>query len=176
VHRVITDGRGHVDEVRGEAVVGLYPVVTPGCDGVVYQSCTKLQHAPGSMQVSMPYSCTQKSRIVTLRFGTGRQKLFLERWTHPKPQRRTRSPRYEVPSCRGKSAGVAKRPRERSPTRNPAVTIRNFFVAVGPGLLPDTSGCARAVRDLCSCSCCVHTPPSSECHYATPPSTWPCRS
>jgi hypothetical protein len=27
--------------------------------------------------------------------------------------------------------GVAKRPRERSPTRNPYVTIRNFAIAVG---------------------------------------------
>ena len=34
-----------------------------------------------------------KLRIVTLRFGTGRQKMVLERWT--KPQRRTScSPRY----------------------------------------------------------------------------------
>jgi hypothetical protein len=49
----------------------------------------------------------RKLRIVTLRFGTARQKMVLERWTNPKPQRRTRSSRYEVPSCRGKSAGVA---------------------------------------------------------------------
>jgi hypothetical protein len=46
-------------------------------------------------------------RIVALRFGTARQRMALERWTNPKPQRRTRSSRYEVPSCRGKSAGVA---------------------------------------------------------------------
>jgi hypothetical protein len=32
--------------------------------------------------------------------------------------------------CRGKSAGVAKRPREQSPTRNPNVTIRNSVIAV----------------------------------------------
>jgi hypothetical protein len=64
----------------------------------------------------------QKLRIVTLRFGTARQKMALERWTNPKPQRRARwglGPRYGVPSCRGKSAGVAKRPREPSPTRKP---------------------------------------------------------
>ena len=53
------------------------------------------------------------------RKGLARQKLGLDRWTNPKPQRSTRSPRYGVPSCRGGSAGVAKRPRERSPTRNP---------------------------------------------------------
>jgi hypothetical protein len=61
----------------------------------------------------------QSLRIVSIRFGTGRQKMVLERWTKPKPQRRTCSPRYGVPSCRGKSAGVAHRPRERPPTRNP---------------------------------------------------------
>jgi hypothetical protein len=69
-------------------------------------------------------------RIVTLRFGTGRQRMVLEPWTHPKPQRRTCSAQYEVPSCRGKSAGVAKRLGEGSPTRNPSVTIRNFPLAV----------------------------------------------
>jgi hypothetical protein len=52
--------------------------------------------------------------------GTRRdRKWSFERWTHTKPERRTCSLRYGVPSCRGKSAGVAKRPRERSPTRNP---------------------------------------------------------
>ena len=62
--------------------------------------------------------CT-KLRIATLRFGTGRHRMVLERWTHPKPRRRTCSLQYGLPSCRGESAGVAKRPRERSPTRNP---------------------------------------------------------
>ena len=47
---MITDGRGHVDEVRGEAVVGQYPLVTPGCECVVYQSCTHMQHLPGCMR------------------------------------------------------------------------------------------------------------------------------
>jgi hypothetical protein len=57
-------------------------------------------------------------RIVTLGFGTARQRMVLERWTNTKPQRCTRSPRYGVRSCGGESAGVAKRPRERSPPRN----------------------------------------------------------
>jgi hypothetical protein len=48
--------------------------------------------------------------IVTLRLGTGRQKMVLERGTSPKLSRRACIPRYGVPSCRGKSAGVAKRP------------------------------------------------------------------
>jgi hypothetical protein len=60
-----------------------------------------------------------KLRIVTIRFGTARQKMALERWTTPTCSRRSPSPRYGVQSCGGKSAGVAKRPRERSPTRNP---------------------------------------------------------
>jgi hypothetical protein len=49
----------------------------------------------------------QKFAIVTSGFGTARQKLALERWTHSKLSRCTCSPRYGVPSCRGKSAGVA---------------------------------------------------------------------
>jgi hypothetical protein len=60
------------------------------------------------------------------KFGIGRQKMALERWTNPKPQRRTRSPRYGVPSCRGQSAGVAKRPVSDPPPEIPNVTIRNF--------------------------------------------------
>jgi hypothetical protein len=61
----------------------------------------------------------KKLRIVTLGFGTGRQRMVLERATNPKRSRRTCSPRYRLQSCRGKPAGVAKRPRERSPTRKP---------------------------------------------------------
>ena len=54
----------------------------------------------------------QKSRIVTLRFGTGRQKIALERCTTPTLSRRTCRSRYGLPSWRRKSAGGAKRPRE----------------------------------------------------------------
>jgi hypothetical protein len=61
----------------------------------------------------------QKLRIVTLRFRTGRQKMA-QRWTNHTLSRRSCTCEYGVPSCRRKSAGVAKRPRERSPTRNPA--------------------------------------------------------
>jgi hypothetical protein len=58
--------------------------------------------------------------FVTLRSGTGRQKMGLERWTYPKLSRRTCTCENGLQSCRGESAGVAKRPRERSPTRNPS--------------------------------------------------------
>jgi hypothetical protein len=37
---------------------------------------------------------SKSSRIVTLGLGTARPKMALERWTHPKPQRRACSPRY----------------------------------------------------------------------------------
>jgi hypothetical protein len=45
-------------------------------------------------------------------FGTGRQKMALGRWTNPKLSRRTCTCEYGLQSRRGKSAGVAKRPRE----------------------------------------------------------------
>jgi hypothetical protein len=53
--------------------------------------------------------CTsQQPRLVSLGFLARRERAWvLERWTNPKPQRRTRSPRYGVPSTRGESVGVA---------------------------------------------------------------------
>ena len=57
--------------------------------------------------------CCHKLRIERLGFGTARQKMALERETNHKLPRRTCSPRHGLQSCRGKSAGVAKRPRER---------------------------------------------------------------
>jgi hypothetical protein len=50
---------------------------------------------------------------------TGRQRMSLERRTHPTLSRRTSACVNGLQSCRGKSAGVAKRHRERSSTRNP---------------------------------------------------------
>jgi len=49
-HWLISNRRGQVDEVRGEAVVGMYPIVRPGHPDFVYQSCTGLSSAPGSMR------------------------------------------------------------------------------------------------------------------------------
>ena len=54
----------------------------------------------------------QQSRIVTLRFGTGRQKMALERWTNPTLSRRTCTCEYGLQFGGGKSAGFAKQPRE----------------------------------------------------------------
>ena len=51
-------------------------------------------------------TAVQKLRSGRVGFGTGRQKRVLERGTNPQLSRRTCSPRYGVPSCRSKSAGV----------------------------------------------------------------------
>jgi hypothetical protein len=75
--------------------------------------------AKNNMDAEVGHTAMRKWRIVTLGFGAGRQKTALERWTNPKLSRRTCSPRYGLQSCRGRSAGVSKRPRERFPTRNP---------------------------------------------------------
>jgi hypothetical protein len=80
---------------------------------------------PHRPRFTLLYNVVQKWRIVImLRFGTGRQRMGLERWTNPKLSRRTCSPRYGLPSCRGISAGVAKRPRERSPTPSLSLSSR----------------------------------------------------
>jgi hypothetical protein len=72
----------------------------------------------------------KESRIVTLRFGTARQRMALERWTSPTLSRRTCSPRsteyHRVEGNRRARIGVAKQPRARSPTRNPHGRIRNL--------------------------------------------------
>ena len=94
------------------------------------RGCTpSLAHTPTPLADRL--TVMKKLRIVDVR----------ERWhgatengvlTMDKAQRRWCSPRYGLQSCRGKSAGVAKRPRERSPTRNPIRydSIRNFVVVV----------------------------------------------
>jgi hypothetical protein len=73
-----------------------------------------------------------------VRFGTVGQKLLLERRTNPKLSRRTCACEYGVQSCREKSAGVAKRPRERSPTRNPSrhdsATLPSLYSSTHLGL------------------------------------------
>jgi phosphate/sulfate permease len=56
-------------------------------------------------------------------FGTGRQKMVLERWANPKLSRRTCTCEYGLQSCRGKSADLAKRPRELISHQKP-LTVR----------------------------------------------------
>jgi hypothetical protein len=67
-------------------------------------------------------------RIVMLGSARGRQKMALERWTNAELSRRACSPLHALQSCRGESAGGAKRPLSRSPIRNSP--IRNFFFIV----------------------------------------------
>jgi hypothetical protein len=55
----------------------------------------------------------KKLRIVAFGFGAGRQKMVLGRWTNLKRSPCTCTCEYGLQSCRGKSADVAKRPRER---------------------------------------------------------------
>jgi len=51
-HWIISDGN-EITEVRGEAVIGLYPIIRPGqTEPFVYQSCTKMRHKFGSMKGS----------------------------------------------------------------------------------------------------------------------------
>jgi hypothetical protein len=75
------------------------------------------------------YSDATKLRIVTLGIGTARQKMVLERWTNPKPQRRTRSPRYGVHRVEGNRWASRNGPVSNLPPEIPSVTIRNFFIA-----------------------------------------------
>jgi ApaG protein len=48
-HWVITDARGHVEEVRGLAVVGQQPLLRPG-ERFEYTSWTRIQTPQGSMR------------------------------------------------------------------------------------------------------------------------------
>ena len=48
-HWVITDGTGHVDEVRGAGVVGSQPQILPG-DHFEYESACPLVTSSGSMK------------------------------------------------------------------------------------------------------------------------------
>eukprot|EP00242_Pyramimonas_sp_CCMP2087_P006835 CAMPEP_0198216936 /NCGR_PEP_ID=MMETSP1445-20131203/60593_1 /TAXON_ID=36898 /ORGANISM="Pyramimonas sp., Strain CCMP2087" /LENGTH=448 /DNA_ID=CAMNT_0043893391 /DNA_START=226 /DNA_END=1572 /DNA_ORIENTATION=- len=49
-HWVITDGENGKDEVRGEAVIGEYPLLRPGQPPFIYQSCTSMSAVPGVME------------------------------------------------------------------------------------------------------------------------------
>jgi hypothetical protein len=76
--------------------------------------------------------------------------MVLERWTNPKRSRRTCTCEYGLQSCRGKSACVAKRPRERSPTRNPYQSDSQLFGS--PTLLLSSSpNPATACRSDANC-------------------------
>jgi hypothetical protein len=82
--------------------------------------------SPISPVACSPHAATKQLRIVTLRFGTGRQRMLLERWTNPQVLRRSCTCEYNrvEQNRRASRNGLV----SSSPTRNP-VTIRNFCIA-----------------------------------------------
>ena len=106
-------------EKRFETVFGEYRKRKRMFKGVFDQVLESSEKKLKLLQARDHHTAVQNLRIVMLGFGTGRQKSVLEREMTPKVSRRTCTCEYGLQSCRGKSAGVAKRPRERSPTRNP---------------------------------------------------------
>jgi len=51
-----------VSDVRGEGVIGQYPVLSPGQDEFVYESCTPLAKGPGSVEGSFSFVPGKLSR------------------------------------------------------------------------------------------------------------------
>ena len=64
-----------------------------------------------------------------VRVWHGATEMALERWTNPRRSRRTCACEYGLQLSRGGSAGVTKRPRERSPTANP-LTLRSATLPI----------------------------------------------
>jgi hypothetical protein len=73
--------------------------------------------------------CGKSDLVVGLPLGFGTTEYALDRWTNPKLSRRTCTCEYGLQSWRGKSAGVVKRPRERSP-EIPTVRFAALHIAV----------------------------------------------
>ena len=75
-------------------------------------------------------------------FGTGRQKMALERWTNPKLSRRTCTCEYGLQSGLERSAGSRRKNGLVSalPPEIPGVTIRNFSIAVRSGKSEGSQG------------------------------------
>jgi hypothetical protein len=89
-------------------------------------------------------SCEPKNRLKVWHGAT--ENGILERWTSPKPQRRTRSPRYGVPSCKGKRAS-RNGPVSALAPETPKVTIQlQLFIAVrfATPAQSQTHDCSRA--------------------------------
>jgi hypothetical protein len=86
--------------------------------------------------------------------------MVLERRTNPKLSRHTCTCEYGLQSCRGKPAGVAKRPRERSPPEIATVTFRDFCIAVCVPPLRISTPSAPPTRSQLGDSSPYGTPPS----------------
>ncbi|KAF3330886.1 F-box protein SKIP16 [Carex littledalei] len=54
-HWIIRSRENIVDDVRGEAVIGNYPLLLPGMDEFVYESCTTIPAVPGSIEGSFTF-------------------------------------------------------------------------------------------------------------------------
>jgi hypothetical protein len=103
------------------------------CEIDTFTSKYYLQVRPRNPSECAALQRCNKLRIERLGFGAGRQETVLERETNPKISRRACTCEYGLLSCRGESAGIAKRPRERSLTPK-SLTSRfaPVFIAVCP--------------------------------------------
>ncbi|KAJ4730394.1 F-box protein SKIP16 [Rhynchospora pubera] len=54
-HWIIRSRENIVDDVAGEAVIGQYPLLLPGMDEFVYESCARLPAVPGSIEGSFTF-------------------------------------------------------------------------------------------------------------------------
>jgi hypothetical protein len=87
---------------------------------------------PGLRSLRQPCigrTAVRKSRIGRLGFGTGRQRMALERGTSPKLSRRTCSPRYGLHRVEGNRRASRNGRVSDLPPEIPNVTIRNWFIA-----------------------------------------------
>jgi hypothetical protein len=114
---------------------GAYPTPLPPAHSALVRGKRGSAKPICNVEPAAVQRCQKVANRDSKRFGTARQERALERWTTRKPQRRTCSRRYGVPPCGGKPAGVATRPRERSPTRKsrPKVTIFATFASLYAG-------------------------------------------
>lgn len=54
-HWIIRCNDNVVDDVNGEAVIGKYPLLRPGEEEYVYESCSSQPHSPGSIEGSFTF-------------------------------------------------------------------------------------------------------------------------
>lgn len=54
-HWIVRCNDNVVDDVNGEAVIGKYPLLRPGEEEYVYQSCSSQPHSPGSIEGSFTF-------------------------------------------------------------------------------------------------------------------------
>lgn len=67
-HWIITDGRGHVDEVRGLGVIGQQPAIEPG-ESYSYSSGAQIATASGKMEGTFQM-VAQSGQLFDVKIGT----------------------------------------------------------------------------------------------------------